>query len=66
MILFFEVEQLLQEPFVNQNVPNSSFHLVPDIYCTIKFYILSRYRYTSVATTLTKVVRFEGGLRGIL
>ena len=64
MILFFEVEQLLQEPFVNQNVPNSSFHLVPDMYCTRKFHILSRY--TLVAITLTKVVRFEGGLCGIL
>ena len=32
--------------------------------CTIKFYILSRYR--SVATTLTKVVLFQQGLPGIL
>ena len=64
MILFSEVEQLSQEPFVNQNMPNSRFHLAPNIYCTIKIYILSRY--TSVATTLTKVVLFEGGLPGIL
>ena len=55
---------MLQEPFVRENIPKSRFHLVPDTYCTIKFYILSRY--TLVATTLTKVVLIEGNLRGIL
>ena len=64
MIFFSELEQLSQEPFINQNMPNSRFHLSPNIYCTVKFYILSRY--TSVATTLTKVVLFERGLPGIL
>ena len=55
---------MLQEPFGSENIPKSSFHLVPDTYCTIKFYILSGY--TLLATTLTKVVLFEGGLAGIL
>ena len=64
MILFSEVDQVLQEHFVKQNIPKSSSDLVPDTYWAIKFYILSRY--TLVATTLTKVVLFEGGLRGIL
>ena len=64
MILFPEVDQVLQEPFVMQNVPNSSFHLALDTYCIAKCYILSRY--TSVATTLPKVVLFEGALPGIL
>ena len=64
MILFSEVDQELQEPFAKHNIPKASFHLVPDTYCTIKFYVLSRY--TLVATTLTKVVLFEGGLPGIL
>ena len=58
LILFPEVGQELQEPFVKQNVPNSSLHLVLDTYSTIKFYILSRY--TLAATTLAKVVLFEG------
>ena len=64
MILFSEVYQVLQESFVKQNAPNWSFDLVADINYTIEFYILSRY--TSVATALTKVVPFEGGLPGIL
>ena len=64
MILFSEVDQVLQEHFVKQNIPKPSFCLVPDTYYTIKFYIWSRY--TLVATTLTKVVLFEGGLPGIL
>ena len=64
MILFSEVDQVLQEPFVKQNVHNSSFHVAPGIYCTIKFPILPRY--TSVATTRTKVVLFERGLPIIL
>ena len=64
MILFSEVDQVLQEHFGKQNIPKSSFHLVSDTYCTIKFYILSRY--TLVATTLTKVVLLDGGLPGIL
>ena len=45
-------------------MPNSSFQLAPGIYCTIKFPILPRY--TSVATTCTKVVLFERGLPVIL
>ena len=64
MILFSEVYQVLKEPFLKHNIPNSTFHLVPDTYCTIKFYILSRY--TLVATTLNKVVLFEGDPNGIL
>ena len=64
MIPFSEVDQALQEHFVKENVPNWSFQLVLDIYWTKKFYILSRY--TSVATTITKVVLFECGLPGIL
>ena len=64
MILFSEVDQVLQEHFVKQNVPNSSFHLISDIYCTKNFYILSRY--TLVATTVSKVALFEGGLTGIM
>ena len=64
MIRFSEDDQVLQEPFVKQNVPNSSFQLVWDTYWTKKFYILSRY--TLVATTLTKVVLFEEVPHGIL
>ena len=64
MILFSEVYQVLQESSVKQNAPNWSFDLVADINYTIEFYILSRY--TSIATTLTKIVPFEGGLPGIL
>ena len=64
MICFSEDDQVLQEPFVEQNVPNSSFQLVCDTYWTNKFYILSRY--TLVATTLTKVVLCEGVSPGIL
>ena len=60
MILFSEVDQVLQKPFVKQNVPKSSLDPAPDTYCTAKCYILSRY--TSVATTLAKVVLFEGAL----
>ena len=63
MIRFSEDDQVLQEPFGKQNVPNSSFQLVWDTYWTKKFYILSRY--TLVATTLTKVVLFEGVSPGI-
>ena len=55
---------MLQEPFVKQNVANSSFQLVWDTCGTNKFYILSRY--TLAATTLTKVVLFEGVSPGIL
>ena len=58
MIPFPEDEEVLQEPVAKQNVPNSSFPLVWDTYWTKKFYILSRY--TLVATTLTKVVLFDG------
>ena len=57
MILFPEVDQVLQQPFVKQNVPNSSFHLVLDTYSTVKFYIFSSYKL--IATTLTKVVLVE-------
>ena len=64
LILFSEVDQVLQEPFVKQNIPTSSFHLVPDTYWTIKIYILSRY--TLRATGGPTVVLFEGGLPGIL
>ena len=64
LILFSKVGQVLQEPFVKQNIPKSSFHLVQDTYWTIKIYILSRD--TLRATTLTTVVLFEGGLPGIL
>ena len=60
---FFEVHQVLEQHFVKQNVPNSSFHLISDIHCTKKFYMLSRY--TLVATTVTKVALFQGGLTGI-
>ena len=55
---------MLQEPFVKQNIPRSSFHLVPDTYYTIKLCILSRY--TLLATTLTKEVLLDGGLPDIL
>ena len=55
---------MLQQPFVKQNIPKSGFHLVPDTYWTIEFYILSRY--TLLATTLTRGVLFEEGLPGIL
>ena len=58
MIRFSEDDQVLQEPFVKENVPNSSFQLVWDTYWTKKFYILSRY--ILEATTLTKVVLAEG------
>ena len=58
MIRFSEDDQVLQEPFVKENVPNSSLQLVWDTYWTKKIYILSRY--TLVDTTLTKVVLFEG------
>ena len=64
MIRFSEDDQVLQEPFVKQNVPNSSFQIVWDTYWTNKFYILSTY--TLVATTLTKAVLFEGVSPGIL
>ena len=64
MILFSEVEQVLEKPFWKQNIPKSSFHLVPDTYSTMKFYILSRH--TLVATTLSKVVLFQEDLPGIL
>ena len=64
LILFSKVGQVLQEPFVKQNIPKSSFHLVQDTYWTIKIYTLSRD--TLRATTLTTVVLFEGGLPGIL
>ena len=64
MIRFSEDEEVLQEPFAKQNVPNSSFPLVWDTYWTKKFYILSTY--TLVATTLSKVVPFEGVKSGIL
>ena len=64
MIRFSEDDQVLQEPFAKQNVPNSSFQLVRDTYWTKKFYILSRD--TLVATTLTKVALFEGVQPGIL
>ena len=43
MILFSEDDQVLQEPFVKQSISKARFHLVPDIYYEIKFYILSRY-----------------------
>ena len=59
-----EDDQVLQELFPKQNLPNSSFQLVWDIFWTNKFYILSRYKL--VATTLTKVVLFEGVSPGIL
>ena len=58
MIRFSEDDQVLQEPFIKQDVPNSSSQLVCDTYWTNKFYILSRY--TLVATSFTKVVLFEG------
>ena len=64
MIPFSKVDQVLQEPFVKQNIRTLSFHLVPDTYSTIKIYILSRHPLR--ATSLTKVVLFEGGLPGIL
>ena len=64
MILFSEVEQVLQQPFEKQNIPKSRFHLVPDTYWAIDFNVLSRY--TLLATTLTRGVLFEGGLPGIL
>ena len=55
---------MLEQPFVKQNIPKSSFHLVPDTYWTTEFYILSRY--TLLVTTLTTGVLFEGALPGIL
>ena len=64
MILSSEFEQVLQQPFVKQNIPKSSFHLVPDTYWTIEFYILSRY--TLLVTTLTRGVLFGAGLPGTL
>ena len=64
MIILSEVDQVVQEHFVKQNVPNSSFHLVVYKNYTIKIYILSRS--ILVATTLTKVILFEVGLPGIL
>ena len=64
MIRFSEDDQVLQEPFIKQDVPNSSSQLVWDTYWTNKFYILSRY--TLVATSFTKVVLFEGVSPGIL
>ena len=64
MILFSEVDQVLQEHVVKQNVPNSSFRLISDIYCTKMFYMLSGY--ILVATTVTKVDLFAGDLTGIL
>ena len=39
---------------LDSNISKPRFHLIPETYCTIKFYILSRY--TLVATTLTKAV----------
>ena len=64
MVLFTDVDQVLQEHFLNQNAPNSSFELLANTNSTIKFYILSGY--TSGATTFTNAVIFEGGLPGIL
>ena len=58
MIFVSEDDPVLQEPFVKQSISEARFHLVPDTYYAIKFYILSRY--TLVATTLSKVVLFEG------
>ena len=58
LIRFSEDDEVLQEPFAKQNVPNWSLQLVWDTYWTKKFYILSRY--TLVATTVTKVVLFGG------
>ena len=55
---------MLQQAFVKQNIPKSSFQLVPDTYWTIDFFILSIY--TLVATTLSTGVLFEGRLPGIL
>ena len=52
MILFPEFEQVLQEHFVKQNVPNSNVHVISDVYCAKKFDMVSRY--TLVATTVTK------------
>ena len=64
MILFSEVEQVLQQPFVKQNIPKSSVHLLPDTYWATDIYILSRY--TLLATRPTRGVLFEGGFAGIL
>ena len=55
---------MLQQPFVKQNIPKSSFHLVPDTYWATDFYILSRY--TLLATRPTRGVLFEGDFAGIL
>ena len=64
MILLSEVEQALQQPFVKQNTPKSSFHQVSETHWTIEFYILSRY--TLLPPTLTRSVLFEGGLPDVL
>ena len=64
LILFSEDDQVLQESFVKQNISKPRFHLVPDKYCMLKFYTL--FRYTLVATTLTRVVHIQGGLPGTL
>ena len=56
-MFFGEDDQVLQEPFVKQNISKPRFHLVPDTYCTKKFDILSKY--WLVATTFTKAVLFR-------
>ena len=58
MIFVSEDDPVLQEPFVKQSISEARFHLVPDRYYVIKFYVLSRY--TLVPSTLSKVVLFEG------
>ena len=58
MIFVSEDDSVLQEPFVKQSISEARFHLVPDTYYVIKFYVLSRY--TLVPSTLSKAVLFEG------
>ena len=48
--------QVLQGPFIETNVTNSSFHPVKNHNWIKTVYILSTYRY--VATNLTKVILF--------
>ena len=60
---FCQGSQVLQGPFTETIVTNSSFHLAKYHNWTKTVYILSRYIY--VSTNLSKVVPFEVGCSGI-
>ena len=57
--IFCQSIQVLQGPFIETNVTNSSFHLAKCHNWTKKVYVLSTYLY--LPTNLTKVVPFGVG-----